>query len=103
MIIPFSDKGCISDINLLTASSYISGKEHDMRAFGCDFSKFQNLVCRVEKQRLKIYLNNKMILDTPQKQTLGKIEGIRFEFEGAGEIKSVKLSTPGAGVYDDKF
>jgi len=103
MIIPFSDKGCISDLNLLTASSYISGKDHDMRAFGCDFSKFQNLVCKVEKQRLKIYLNNKLILDAPQKQTLGKIEGIRFEFEGAGEIKNVKLSTPGAGVYDDKF
>ena len=103
MIIPFSDKGCISDLNLLTASSYISGKDHDMRAFGCDFSKYQNLVCRVEKQHLKIYLNNKLIWDTPQKQTLGKIEGIRFEFEGAGEIKSVKLSTPGGGVYDDKF
>ena len=103
MIIPLSDKGCISDLNLLTASSYISGKDHDLRAFGCDFSKFQNLVCRVEKQRLKIYLNNKMILDTPQTQTLGKIEGIRFEFEGSGEIKSVKLSTPGAGVYNDKF
>jgi hypothetical protein len=103
IVIPFSDKGCISDLNLLTASNYISGKDHDMRAFGCDFSKFQNLVCRVEKQHLRIYLNNKMILDAPQKQTLGKIEGIRFEFEGAGEIKNVKLSTPGAGVYDDKF
>ncbi len=102
-IIPFSDKGCISDLNLLTASSYISGKDHDMRAFGCDFSKFQNLVCRVEKMHLKIYLNNKLILDTPQKQTLGKIEGIRFEFEGAGEIKNVKLSTPGGGVYNDRF
>jgi len=103
IVIPFSDKGCISDINVLTGDNYISGKSHDMSAFGCDFSKFQNIKCRVEKRRLKIYLNDKPILDYPQKQTLGKIEGIRFEFEGAGEIKHVKLSTPNAGVYEDQF
>jgi hypothetical protein len=103
IVIPFSDKGCVSDLNLLTGDNYISGKSHDMRAFGCDFSQFQNMVCKVEKHHFKIYLNNKLIIDTGQKQTLGKIEGIRFEFEGAGEIKNVKLSTPGAGVYDDRF
>ncbi len=103
IVIPFADKGCISDLALITGDNYISGKDHDMRSFGCDFSQFQHVACKVEKHHLKIYLNNKLIIDTPQKQTLGKIEGIRFEFEGAGEIKSVKLSTPGAGVYDDKF
>jgi len=103
IVIPFSDKGCISDINVLTGDNYISGKSHDMSAFGCDFGKFQNIKCRVETRRLKIYLNDKPILDYPQKQTLGKIEGIRFEFEGAGEIKHVKLSTPNAGVYEDQF
>jgi len=103
IVIPFSDKGCISDINVLTGDNYISGKSHDMSAFGCDFSKFQNIKCRVEKRRLKIYLNDKPILDYPQKRTLGKIEGIRFEFEGAGEIRHVKLSTPNAGVYEDQF
>ena len=103
IVIPFSDKGCISDLNLLNAGNYISGKDHDMSAFGCDFSQFQNLRCRVENHRLKIYLNDKLILDTPQKQPLGKIEGIRFEFEGAGQVKYVKLLTPGAGVYEDHF
>jgi len=99
IVISFSDKGCVSDLNLLTGDNYISGKDHDMRAFGCDFSQFQDIVCKVEKHHLKIYLNNKLIIDTRQIQTLGKIEGVRFEFEGAGEIKSVKLSTPGKGVY----
>jgi hypothetical protein len=103
IVIPFSDKGCISDLNLLNAGNYISGKDHDMSAFGCDFSQFQNLKCSVENHHLKIYLNNKLIVDTPQKQTLGKIEGIRFEFEGAGQVKYVKLSTPTAGIYEDRF
>jgi hypothetical protein len=102
-VIAFSDKGCISDLNLLNAGNYISGKDHDMSAFGCDFSQFQNLKCNVENHHLKIYLNGKLILDTPQKETLGKIQGIRFEFEGAGQVKYVKLATTGAGVYEDHF
>jgi hypothetical protein len=103
IVIPFSDKGCISDLDVITPDSYISGKSHDMSAFGCDFSHFQHILCRVEKHALKVYLNNRLILETPQQQTLGKIEGLRFEFEGAGEITGVKLSTPGAGIYQDRF
>jgi len=103
IVIPFSDKGCISDLNILTGDNYINGKEHDMSAFGCDFSQFQNLKCAVDHHLLKIFLNNKLILKFPQKKTLGKIEGIRFEFEGSGQVKNVKLSTPGASVYEDRF
>ena len=103
IVIPFSDKGCISDLNILTGDNYISGKEHDMSAFGCDFSQFQDLRCTVGQHRLKIYLNRKLIFEIPQKITLGKIEGLRFEFEGSGQVKQVKLSTPGGGVYEDKF
>jgi hypothetical protein len=101
--IPFADKGCISGLNLLAGYTFISGKDHNMSAFGCDFSKFQNLKCTIANSQLKIYLNNKLIITVPQKKTLGKIEGIRFEFEGSGQVKNVKLSTPGGGIYDEKF
>jgi len=103
IIIPLADKGCISALNLLTGDNWISGKNHDMSAFGCDFSQFQNLKLVVEKHHFSVYLNNKMILNTQQKYTIGEIEGIRFEFEGAGEIKDVKLSTPGSVTYYDNF
>ena len=103
IVIPLAEKGCISGLNLLTGDNYLSGKDHDMSAFGCDFSQFQNLKCLVQNHHLKIFLNNKLILDTQQKITLGRIEGIRFEFEGAGQIKSVKLSTPHANGYDYQF
>jgi hypothetical protein len=103
IIIPLGDKGCISTLDLWTGDQWIGGKDHDMSAFGCDFSKFQNLKCRVEKNSFKIYLNNKLIFSTIQKHNLGEIVGIRLEFEGSAEIKNVKLSTPGAGSYDDNF
>jgi len=42
-------------------------------------------------------------MDLPQKYTLSEIAGIRFESEGAVQIKNVKLSTPGKGTYYDEF
>jgi hypothetical protein len=34
---------------------------------------------------------------------MGRIVGIRFEFEGPGEVKNYKLETPGGVVYEEKF
>ena len=103
MIIPLASKGCISDLGLLTGDVWIDGKKHDMSAFGCNFDQFQTLKCTVEKQTLKIYLNDKLILNTAQKHSLGEIVGLRYEFSGAGQVKDVKLSTPGGGSFYDKF
>jgi hypothetical protein len=103
MIIPLSDKGCVSELGVLTGDIWIDGKNHDLSAFGCDFSQFQTLKCVVEKQALKVYLNNKLILSTGQKHSMGEIIGLRYEFVGSGEVKDIGLSTPGKGTYYEKF
>ncbi len=97
IILPLCDKGCISNINLLTGEKWIRGIDHDLSAFGCDFNYFQDLKCTVANQHLKVYLNNKLAIDITQKNKLDAIEGIRFEFEGAGQVKDVGRSTPGGG------
>jgi len=83
--------------------SQIRGKENDLSALGCDFSKFQEISCSVENQRLKIALNAKLILDEDQKQTIGNIIGLRIGFEGTGEIKEVAFSGSGKSFYSEKF
>jgi len=103
IILPLCDRGCISNINLLTGDGFISGKDHDLSGFGCDFSQFQDLKCIVSNHRFRVYLNNKLAMDTTQKSKLEGIVGIRFEFEGAGQIKDVSLSTPGGGRYYQNF
>ena len=103
IILPLCDKGCISEINLFTGETWISGKDHDLSAFGCNFGQLQHLKCTVAGRHLKVYLNDRQVLDLPQKNKLPDIAGIRFEFEGAGEIKNVKLMTPGAGIYEENF
>lgn len=103
IIITMADKGCISDVDLYDGEAYVSGLNHDLSAFGCDFSQFQHLECRVEQHRFQIFLNNKLIINNLQSKTIEKVVGIRFETQGAAEIKNVKLSTPGGSVYDDNF
>lgn len=103
IILPLCDKGCISNIGLLAGIHSISGRDHDLSAFGCDFSKFQDLKCVVANNDLKAYLNGRQAIDIPDLGKLGDIEGIRFEFEGAGEVKDVHLATPGAGDYAETW
>lgn len=103
IVLPLCDKGCISNINLLTGDGFISGKDNDLSGFGCDFSQFQDLKCTVANHHFRVYLNNKLVIDIAQKNALGGIAGIRFEFEGAGQVKDVSLSTPGGGKYYQKF
>jgi len=103
IVIPIVNKGCISDMGILTGTAWVSGKDHDLSAFGTDMSQFQNLRCSVKDRYLRIYLNNKQIFEFKQAGTMGRIVGIRFEFEGPGEVKQYKLETPGGAVYEEKF
>ncbi len=103
IVIPIINKGCIADIGVLTGENWIDGNDHDLSAFGVDFSQYQNLRCTVKNHRFKVFLNNKQIMDVEHKHSIGRIVGIRFEFEGPGEVKHYKLETPGAKVYEEQF
>ena len=94
MIIPLADKGCVSDISLLTGDRMLFGKDNDLSLFGCDFSHFQQLSCTVEGHRLKIMLNHTLIFTAEQRRSLGEIVGLRISFEGSGEIRDLTLQGP---------
>ena len=100
IMIPFSTIGCIAELELFTGDSLFLGKEYDLSAFGCDFSRFQQLKCVVNKQLLKIYLNTQLIMTAPQQKTLGRIVGLRVVFEGAGQVQQVVLKTPDKIAYN---
>jgi len=104
IIIPLSAKGCISELNLMNGTRLIMGKQTDLSAFGCDIGNFQHLKCTVENKRLKIWLNDKLILEVAQTETIGDVVGVSIAFEGTGEIKDVKLYSPGkAAAMDEAF
>jgi hypothetical protein len=100
ILIPFSTTGCIAELNLFTGDTLLLGKEHDLSAFGCDFSSLQEFKCTVNNQLLKIYLNKQPILTASQQKSLGRIVGIRIMFEGAGQVQQVAVETPNKIAYD---
>jgi hypothetical protein len=57
----------------------------------------------VKNRDFTVSLNSKHIFQVTLKNKLPEVVGIRFEFEGSGEVKDVKLTTPGAGNYIDSF
>jgi len=103
IIVPLSDKGCIADLGLLTGYDWIEGKNHDLSAFGCDFTSFQHLAISLHNQHLIVSLNSKQILDVALPGNEGNIVGIRYEFEGPGQVKDVRLASKDKVVYEERF
>jgi len=91
IVIPLCDKGCISDIGLFPGSKGISGKDHDLSAFGCDFSQWQRLRCTVDHGHFGIQLNGKTIFEQEKVPSIGDIVGVRVDFEGTGMIRQLDL------------
>jgi hypothetical protein len=99
IIIPLSDKGCIASLSVLTGFSAISGKDHDLSAFGCDFKNWQQVICTENNNILKVTVNGRQVLFVPKAQPIGEIVGVRILFEGTGAIREAVLS--GAGTTTD--
>ena len=95
LVIPLSDKGCISGISLYNGTSRVSGKEHDLSAFGCDFSQWQQVTCTHDGDVLNIWLNGALVYTAVKNRSIGDLVGLCITFEGAGEIKEVMLKGTG--------
>lgn len=89
--LPLCSKGCISDASIFIGGKSVSGKDHDLSAFGCDFSAPQHLVCHVKNKTLTVFLNGNTIFTAPSEANLGKIVGMVISFEGTGKVQKVVL------------
>jgi hypothetical protein len=98
IIIPLCDKGCISDIGLYFGSGGFSGKDHDLSAFGCDFSQWQQIKCTEADHHFEIQLNGHTIFVRDKVGSIGDIMGVRVTFEGTGQIKDLHLQGHGENL-----
>jgi hypothetical protein len=98
IIIPLSDKGCIASLNVLTGFNALSGKEHDLSAFGCDFNNWQQVICSEDNHLLKITVNGRQALTVSNALAIGDIVGVRILFEGTGAIREAVLSGAGTPI-----
>lgn len=90
--IPLCNKGCISDLSVRFLNKTISGKEKDLSALGVDFSKWVKLVCEVQNQQARIYVNDNLAFEMPVTSEPVNIVGVNIAFQGTGRMKNVKLT-----------
>jgi len=98
ILIPLCDKGCISDIGLYFGSGGFSGKDHDLSAFGCDFSQWQQIKCTEADDHFEIQLNGHTIFTKEKVGSIGDIMGVRVVFEGTGLIRDLHLRGYGENI-----
>jgi hypothetical protein len=100
--IPLSVKGCVSDLDMYFAGYEVSGKKHDLSAFGVDFEKYVPLKIVSHSGKAQIFIDNKPVYTVDKGISRAKIIGIAFRFQGTGSVDYVRL-TNGKVNYDDEF
>ncbi|MFH6603120.1 hypothetical protein ACEZ3G_06505 [Maribacter algicola] len=93
--VPFSVPGCVSQNTLRLGSLVIDGEENDLSDLSVESGEWSNIRVINVDNRLSIYLEDKMVFETDLIDDFGKLAGIRFSFNGSGEVKDLHLSSKG--------
>lgn len=85
-------KGCVGNISVKLGDVILTGKHHDLSAFGDNMYQWQKLRLEVKNHIATVLLNDEKILELPFKKDIGRIQGLNFNFMGTGQIGYVRLS-----------
>lgn len=99
VIIQLSAKGCVSDLRLLNGGYFISGKDNDLSGFGVDFSEWITLACKSKGNKIQYYVGGKLVYESPRPLYNENIIGLGYNFQGAGEVRNVRLEKGNKTVF----
>ena len=104
LIFPFAIPGCVGDLRLVCSELVQEGKDHDFSAFGYTSSNWEKLKVTVQDKKVQLFLNGQLIHELAYQKSAGRVVGMRFLFDGAGEIDDVRLlDSGGSVVFEDDF
>jgi hypothetical protein len=89
--IPLCMPGCVSNLDLTLGDSYYSGKEHDLSPLGCDLTQWIDFKLKVADKKCEISINDSTVMTESYRMDLGRIVGIKFKFNGTGEVDNILL------------
>ena len=92
MIIPFSIPGCASELSVMLSEKFISGKENDLSSFGLDLSVYNDIEIVIKDYKVTVTANEMDLFENSYTESIGEIVGVRYQFLGAGEVKSSVLT-----------
>ena len=103
LIIPFSIKGCIGELNLFLAGENINGQHADLSGFGVDYSDWVKLNVSANDGNLAIVVNEQNVFSQKLSYDPGKVVGVRYQFYGTGEVKSLRLKNRDKVCFQSQF
>jgi hypothetical protein len=91
MVIPLSIKGCVGELQVVSANELFEGSTEDLTGFGVDFKEWAEVRCEVKNNLMKIFVNQKLAFARSIEQNIGQIVGTRIQFMGTGEVRELTL------------
>ncbi|HKK12130.1 MAG TPA: hypothetical protein VJ945_04825, partial [Flavobacteriaceae bacterium] len=91
-VIPFTIPGCVSDIDLMLNEVYLEGKEHDLSAFGVDFTTQKAIEIQLNDKQLKVFVNGTEVYSNAYNESIGRLVGLRYHFLGAIEVSHLEIT-----------
>ncbi|MEM8893861.1 MAG: hypothetical protein AAGC88_04730, partial [Bacteroidota bacterium] len=92
IFLPLSITGCSSDNSLRISEKYIDGKTTDLSALSIDLSSYSTVTVESVDKNVLVSFEGEVVYENNYQNSLGRVVGIRFEFIGHGEIKSLNLT-----------
>ena len=89
--VQLSQKGCVSELNMMDGKEMVSGKTHDLSAFGVDFSEWVQIDCKTNDKNIDYFIDGKLAYSSVLPSGNMNIVGLVFGFRGTGAVKAVKL------------
>lgn len=87
----FTVPGCVGDLLFILNKEMVSGRDHDLSAFGLDFSKWTECRIDVQDNRLLVSLNGDEVFVHSLTSDIGQVGGVQWTFEGIGEIRRLAM------------
>jgi len=90
--IPFSAKGCVSDLNMHIPGRTIIGKENDLKFLGIDHTDTIQINLNIINNFFTLHLKNNLVFSDSLRSDPGKIVGVQFGFHGTGILKEFEIT-----------
>ncbi len=104
LLVPLSVPGCVSALDVRLGDVILKGATNDLSPLGANLSEWQPVRLDVTDRNVTIQVGENSPLSASFHQDAGRIVGLRFQFEEAGEVDFVVLSdADGEIVYDESF
>ena len=95
MRIPLSVPGCVAQNRLKLGSKVVDGAENDLSEFSVESGQWAAVKVTNKSNSLSVYVDEKLVFETRLTDDFGKLAGVRFSFNGSGEVSHLQLTSEG--------